>query len=206
MPEKGKFVVSEGASMAGKTTQVNLIKPCLGQGWEFYREPGGTPFGEDMRSAVQQLGRLDVDPVAELLAYSASRAQLIRTVVIPALTVGTNIWLDRYWYSSYAYQGHRVSKEVVRAVTAIATDDLEPDLVLYYDVTPEVTLERMKNKIDLDIHDVKDLDFKRRVRDNYLELAAKYPDIWVVIDASKSIQEVFEDSLRVLQERGIWIP
>lgn len=205
--EKGRFVVSDGVGGGGKTTQLNLIKPCLGEGWQFYREPGGTPFGEEMRYSVQRVDRPeDVHPVAELFAYSASRAQLVHNCVLPALNMGTNVWLDRYWYSTYAYQGQKVDKDLVRSISAVATSGLEPELVLFYDLLPEIALQRNLNKTDLDIHDLKGIDFKRQVRENYLELAIRDPERWVVIDASQSIEDVFQASLRALQERGIWVP
>lgn len=204
---KGKFVVSEGGPMAGKTTQLNLIKPCLGDNWQFYREPGGTPFGEEMRYSVQRVDRPeDVHPVAELFAYSASRAQLVHNYVLPALSMGTNVWFDRYWYSTYAYQGQKVDKDLIRTISAVATSGLEPELVLFFDILPELAEARKTGKTDLDIHDIKGLDFKRRVRDNYLELAIHDPDRWVVIDASRSIEEVFHDSIKALQKHGIWVP
>lgn len=204
---ESKFVVSEGGSMAGKTTALNLLKPHLGENWQFYREPGGSQFGEEMRNAVQRIDRPeDVHPIAELFAYSASRAQLVNQYVLPALGAGINVWLDRYWYSTYAYQGQFMDKKLIRTVSAVATSGLEPDLVLFYDLLPELSQARQAGKIDLDIHDIKGLDHKRRVRDGYLELAIRDPQRWVIIDASKSIEEVFQASLTALQERGIWTP
>ncbi|MFC1626032.1 dTMP kinase, partial [Patescibacteria group bacterium] len=96
---KGKFIVIEGGVGSGKTTKIDLLKKYLGKGWEFYREPGGTEYGEKVRDAVQGLYSYPVDGHAALFGYSAARANLIRGVIIPKLRKGINIVLDRYWYS-----------------------------------------------------------------------------------------------------------
>ena len=103
--KRGKFVVIEGGVGCGKTTQLNLLKKDLKKNWEFYREPGSTEFGEKVRDAVQGLHNYEVEEYASMFGYSAARANLIRGVIIPKLKSGVNILLDRYWYSTYAYQG-----------------------------------------------------------------------------------------------------
>jgi len=199
------FVVVEGGSGVGKTTALKGLKENLTD-WEFYREPGGTPFGELMRDAVQEHKELEIDPVAAFMAYSASRANLIRGVIWPALEEGRKVMLDRYWFSTIAYQGRGegVDKEFIQSLSLRITDGLLPGLVLHYDLLPELALSRKSGCSDEDRYDMKDLDFHRRIYDAYHELAAEYDDIWVMIDASQSPEKVLTDSLSVLEERGLW--
>src|SRR3972149_2492258 len=125
MTKKGKLIVIEGGSGSGKTTQIRYLKKEL-KGWEFYREPGSTTFG-----------------------YSAARANLIRGVIIPKLKKGANIVLDRYWYSTYAYQGtDGASKKTIEKISKIATDGLKPDLVIFYDLDPVVGMKRKAGRKD----------------------------------------------------------
>lgn len=207
MTEKlAPYLIMEGGSMSGKTTQSKLLLPkLLEEGeWQMVREPGGTIFGSEMRHAVQRPDRPEqVHPLAEFFAYSADRTQLAREVIWPALKRGVGVLSDRCWFSSYAFQGQKVAKSFIVDISHEATDNLKPTLVLYYDLLPELAQERMKAKLDLDIHDLKDLDFKRRVRDNYLELATLYPEVWVTIDASQSIDKIFHDTLLVLETHDI---
>jgi len=203
--ERKPFVVIEGGSGSGKTTAVNGIRPKLGD-WRFFREPGGTDFGELVRMAVQDTQGIEIDPLASFMAYSASRANLVRTEIMPVLEglrSGRGVLLDRYWYSSYAYQGGEgVEKEVIVQVSKIVTGGLVPSLVLHYDLVPELAMIRKKGCADLDRYDMRELAFHTRVRESYLELAYKYRDFWRVIDASQPVEAVLSDSLLVLHEFG----
>lgn len=207
MKEKNKpFVVAEGGSGVGKTSAITGIKGNL-PGWRFLREPGGTDFGELMRDAVQQHPELEIDPMAAFMAYSSSRANLVSLEIIPALTGTTEaqgVFLDRYWFASYAYQGsEKVSKAVIVEVSKLVTGGLMPDLVLHYDLLPELAMARKVGCGDIDRYDLKELEFHARVRDAYLELSVQYPDIWKIIDASKTKEEVLADSLAALLEKGV---
>ncbi len=208
MTEKLKpFVVAEGGSGVGKTTAVEGIKKELVD-WKFFREPGGTIYGEAVREAVQSHREWEIDPLAALFGYSAARANLINTEVIPILEdfkPGKGVFLDRYWFSTFAYQGsgEKVDREIIVAVSKIATKGLLPDLVLHYDLLPELAMQRKTGCADADRYDMKEFDFHRRVRDAYLELSVKFPDFWRVIDASKSKESVLADSLSTLREFGM---
>ena len=134
MTEKRPFVVAEGGSGAGKTTAIEGIKQNLPH-WKFLREPGGTEFGNLMRDAVQQRPDLEIHPMAAFMAYNASRANLVNLEVVPVLTGITEaqgVFLDRYWFTSYAYQGsEKVSKAVILEISRVVTGGLMPDLVLH---------------------------------------------------------------------------
>lgn len=206
MERKKPFVVVEGGSGSGKTTAIAGIQPHL-EGWKFFREPGGTPFGDLMRDAVQQHQELNIDPMAAFLAYSSSRANLVNNEILPALLGikrAQGVLLDRYWFSSYAYQGsEKVSKAVIVQISKVATGGLMPDLVLHFDLMPELAIFRKTGCTDVDRYDLKDLEFHSRVRDSYLELSVQYPDTWKIIDASQSKEKVLEDALLALKSGGM---
>lgn len=200
---KGKFIVIEGGLGCGKTTQISLLKKKL-KNWEFYREPGGTKFGEMVRDAVQGLNNYLVDEFAAFLAYSASRANLVRGVITPKLKKGKNIILDRYWFSTYAYQSiGGVSKKEIEEISKIATGNLLPDLVIFYDLDPIIGINRKKGNHDVDRYDVKEIDFHEKVRRNYKELSKKFSKIWVTIDAEKTIEEIHEETYKIIKEKKL---
>jgi len=197
------FVVVEGMSSSGKSTAVRGMDKYLVD-WVKVREPGGTEFGDLIRTVVQQteFGH-PVDPLAAFLGYSASRAQLVSEVIMPQLVDGENVISDRWWYSSYAYQGggEGLDRGFIRAVSLKVTRGLVP-LTLFFDLVPEVVLERRGAKEDLDRYDLQAIDFFARVRQAYLELGEQV-DHWRVIDASQSRDKVVQDCLEVLCEYGL---
>lgn len=197
------FVVVEGMSSSGKSTAVRGMDEYLVD-WVKVREPGGTEFGDLIRTVVQQteFGH-PVDPLAAFLGYSASRAQLVSEVIMPQLVDGKSVVSDRWWYSSYAYQGggEGLDREFIRAVSLKVTRGLVP-LTLFFDLVPEVVLERRGAKDDLDRYDLQAIDFFARVRQAYLELGEQV-DHWRVIDASQSRDKVVQDCLEVLCEYGL---
>ena len=206
--ERGRFVVVEGGVGCGKTTQFGKIYSLVSDYglWIQTREPGGTPFGERIRYTVQDEKAKDVfiHPYASLFAYSAARANLIRGVVIPKINVGTNVLQDRYWYSTFAYQGAEgVSKPLIFLVSAIATRMFKPDLVLHYDLMPEIGMARKRGKGDSDRYDEMESEFHRKVRKNYSQVRGFCPGVWRTIDASGSIDEVFGDTRRILEEFNV---
>lgn len=204
MRKRGKFIVIEGGLGCGKTTQINLLKKVLKKNWEFYREPGGTPYGEKVRDAVQGLNGYEVEEYASMFGYSASRANLIRGVIIPKLNKGKNILLDRYWYSTYAYQSiGNVSKKDIDTISRIATKDLTPDLIIHYDLDPKIAMARKSGKEDTDRYDLKKIDFHKKVRKNYKELSKKVGKKWNTIDASQTIDDVHAETIKLLKEKKI---
>jgi dTMP kinase len=202
--KKGKLLVIEGGSGSGKTTQIRYLKKEL-KGWEFYREPGSTTFGEKMRNAVQALRHgYEVEAYASMFAYSAARANLIRGVIIPKLKKGIDVVLDRYWYSTYAYQGSDgASKKTIEKISKMATDGLKPDFVIFYDLDPVIGMKRKSGRRDSDRYDVKELAFHTKVRRSYRELGKRLGRIWQTVDASKSIDEVRSETLNLLKKYKI---
>jgi len=204
--ERSRLMVLEGGLGAGKTTVKEGLARELGEEWRFYREPGGTEFGEKIRDAVQDNHGYEVTPLGAFLAYSAARANLIAQEVLPILNEGGKVILDRFWYSSYAYQGggEGVDKELIVALSARVVRGLEPDLILHFDLDPEKGMERKVGCDDADRYDLKKRSFHEKCREAYFELAERYPDRWRTIDASQTPDKVLQDSLEVMEEFGLW--
>lgn len=205
--KRGKFVVFEGGPGAGKDTQIKKLLPIIERNQiKCFREPGGTAYGELVRCAVQDIGDYPVHPVAAFFGYSSTRANLVMAEggIVEHLDKGVSVFLNRYWYSTYAYQGAEgIPKKLIRSVSRIATGGLEPNLVLYYDIDPEIGQLRNSQVAYRDRYDVKELEFLNNVRTNYWELANKNPRRWVIIDSSKTIEEVHLATVEILTRRKI---
>jgi len=182
----GRFYVVDGPDGSGKTTQVGRLAQHLrdaGQSVLVLREPGATPVGEAIRDLLLDPDT-DVTPLAEMLLYQAARAQVVETVVRPALRDGTTVLLDRYCYSTAAYQGYGLGLDPgeIRRVSETATGNLEPDHVIFLDLDPEVAFGRLKGSPDR--IEGRPLDYHRRVREGFLAEARRIVPRVTVIDAS----------------------
>ena len=187
------FITFEGPDGSGKSTQIRLLAERLkaeGRDVLMTREPGGTEIGEQIRHVLHDLANTAMQPRAELLLYSAARAQLVGEVIRPHLKRGGLVLSDRFYDSTLAYQGygHGLDLNVLRQIQAFATNDLTPDLTLLFDIDPECGLQRRQtgdgewNRLDAYA-----LEFHHRERDGYLELAAADPNRWVRLDASQDV-------------------
>ena len=183
------FVTFEGGEGSGKSTQVQRLAArlrALGHETVVTREPGGTPLGEGIRALLLDPGRRP-GPLAEAFLMEAARAELVADVIRPSLDSGRIVLCDRYDDSTLAYQGggRRLDAALLQAMNRAATGGLVPDLTLLFDLEPERGLARRAeaagatNRLDRE-----PLEFHRRVRACYLELAAADPARWVVVDAS----------------------
>ncbi len=194
--KRGLFITFEGPEGSGKSTQLALLAQWLrDQGYEVLttREPGGTRIGETIRSLLHDIRFTEMHPRAEILLYSASRAQLVEEVIRPALEAGKVVLCDRYADSTYAYQGYGrgLSLDQLREITDFATGGLRPDLTLYLDLVPEIGLARkVAGKTEMNRLDRERIDFHRRVRAGYLELAGEEPERWRIIAAEESVEAV----------------
>ncbi len=192
----GLFVTLEGPEGSGKTTQLPLLADWLRE--EGYtvlctREPGGTPIGEEIRALLHDPDHDEMTARAEILLYSAARAQHVAERIRPALAAGQIVLCDRFFDSTYAYQGHGrgLPLERLRSITRFATEGLTPDVTLYLDLDPEVGLTRRQaNGKEMNRLDREAMDFHRRVRQGYLALAAEEPRRWITIDAGGSLEKV----------------
>ncbi|MFN8586939.1 MAG: dTMP kinase [Candidatus Eisenbacteria bacterium] len=191
----GLFVTFEGGEGSGKSTQVARLAAhlrALGMDPLVTREPGGTAVAEGVRALLLDPERRPV-PLAEALLMEASRAQLVATVLKPALDAGRICLCDRYADSTLAYQGagRGLDRSMLAAWNDAATLGLKPDLTLLFDVEPALGLRRRSdapgatNRLDRE-----PLDFHERVRACYLELARSEPTRWVTFDASLGTDEL----------------
>lgn len=192
---KGKFITIEGLDGAGKTTQIQLMKEFLernGHRVLVTREPGGTSIGEKIRQIVLDQENQEMSYVTEALLYAASRGQLVKQVIVPALERGETVICDRYVDSSLVYQGwgRSLGIEAVKAINDFATQGLEPDLTLFFDLSPEEGLKRVASRGKGDRLDQEKVDFHHRVYEAYHQLVKKYPQRIQVIRADGDIQSI----------------
>jgi dTMP kinase len=196
----GVFITFEGPDGSGKTTQITLLADHLqsaGHDVLLTREPGGTSIGDQIRGIVHDVANTAMVNEAEILLYSASRAQLVGQLIRPALAQGKIVLCDRYADSTTAYQGYGrgLDLEALRQITLFATGGLTADLTIYLDCPVEEGLKRKRQALMLDAGEWNRLDqetvaFHRRVHQGYLALAAAEPDRWLVLDACRSIEEI----------------
>jgi dTMP kinase len=192
------FVVLEGADGCGKSTQARLLVARLrAKGYQVVatREPGATPAGAVIRSLV--LGEADIDPRTEALLIAADRAEHVAKVIRPALDDGAVVVSDRYIPSSLAYQGvaRGLGVEAVEGLSAAATGGLQPDLVVVFDVGPDVAAGRMTGARD---RLEREPGFQEDVRRAYRELAVSYG--WHLVDGSAPVEEVAEEVWKLVSE------
>jgi dTMP kinase len=189
------FITLEGPEGSGKTHQISGLAQALRQqGYPVLmtREPGGTSIGDQIRSVLFDMKNTDMRPRTEILLFQASRAQLVEQVIRPCLGRGEIVLCDRYADSTLAYQGygHQVDLDELRRVVDFATGGLKPDLTLLLDVEVEVGLKRKVAASEWNRLDAYALDFHRRVRQGYHEMARAEPERWVVIDAGQPPEAV----------------
>ncbi len=201
------FITLEGPDGSGKTTQFHRLDEWLrGRGCNVLalREPGGTAIGEAVREVLLH-HRVDVsmDARAELLLFCASRAQLVAERIEPHLRAGGVVLCDRFADSTLAYQGYGrgLDLALLRSLLAFATRGIGPDLTLYFDVAPEIGLQRRAQGGGVNRLDAESLDFHRRVRQGYVELMAADATRWARIDAAAPLEDVSRATLACVTER-----
>lgn len=200
--KKGIFITFEGADGCGKTTQMNLLADYLkgkGQDVLVTREPGAKGLGEKLREILLNYDG-DVSSVCESFLFLADRAQHIDTIVIPAVNEGKVVLCDRHIDSTVAYQGYGRGLDIqqINMLNNIATSNRKPDLTFVFDIDVETSMKRVGNEKDR--MESAGKDFHNRVRNGYLELAKQEPNRIKVIDATKSIDEIHKEVIRIIQE------
>lgn len=203
MTRSEKFFISvEGVDGAGKSSHIPTIAKALSSlGFEVVetREPGGTPLGEQLRELMLNT---PMTPKTETMLMFALRAQHVEEVIIPALERGAVVVCDRFSDSSWAYQGggKNVHPDILTELEKIAHPDIRPGLTLLFDVPPEVSRQRLgKTGKTPDKFESEDDGFFERVRKKYLARAAGNHRI-KVIDATRSIEEIADETKRIISE------
>lgn len=205
MTNKGKFIVIEGLEGAGKSTAIATVKSWL-QARDHQvvctREPGGTPLAEQLRTLVKQADPAEtIAPETELLLMYASRVQLLRNIIEPALAQGQWVLADRHDMSSRAYQGggRQLGDSLIDTLRKSVLGKTTPDLTLYLDIEPALGLARAAQRGALDRIEQEQLPFFQRTRQKYLEIAKSEPGV-VIIDAGKSLPEVQQALIAALEQ------
>ena len=191
---RGMFITLEGADGCGKSTQAALLAQTLeaaGREVVRLREPGGTPISEKVRALLLDPANAEMVPECELLLYEASRAQLTRQVIEPALARGAVVLCDRYYDSTYAYQagGRELPDDLVNAANALGSCGVAPDRTIVLDLDPALAYARATAG-GADRMEAEGLAFQERVRAAYLRLAAAEPARVRIVDASGEKNEV----------------
>jgi dTMP kinase len=194
------FISLEGIDGSGKSTQAKLLAEALGPETLLIREPGGTGAAERIRELLADPA-LEIDPFAELLLFSAARADLVSRVIRPALEVGRDVVADRFADSSVAYQGgaRELGTSHVLSLTDTVIDGLWPDVTVLLRVDPEVGLDRADGDDRLESEG---LDLQRAVAEAYEEIAQIASDRVVVVDADGSVEDVHERVMKAISDRS----
>lgn len=206
--KKGFLITFEGGDGCGKSTQLKLFVDYLkSKNYDFIvsREPGGTELGEDVRKILLN-SKYNISSTTEFLLFSASRATIVEQVIKPALESGKIVVLDRYYDSSYTYQGYAGNLPIdsVKTITEFAIKGTKPDLTFLLDLSYEDGMKRKSKDeklAELDRMELKGREYHDKVRQGYLKIAHDNPDRVVVIDSAKSKEEIFENIKEIFEKR-----
>ena len=209
--QRGLFITFEGSEGCGKSTQIRLLAERLKQSGApvlTTREPGGTPIGEEIRQLLQfSKANAAMKPETELLLFTASRAQIVRELIAPALAAGTTVIADRFMDSTTVYQGvaRRIDPAAVARINAFAVGDCRPEITFVLDLDGLAARERMARREtpggQPDRMEQEPPEFYENVRAGYLRLAEGEPERVRVIDAEGTVERVAEKVWAVLTEK-----
>ncbi|WP_235847013.1 dTMP kinase [Neobacillus soli] len=204
MKKSGIFITFEGPDGAGKTTIINMVAKQLGNVL-LTREPGGIDIAEQIRRVILDKENTAMDPRTEALLYAAARRQHLIEKVKPALDAGKVVLCDRFVDSSLAYQGYArgLGIDEVWTINQFAIEDLMPELTIYFDIEPEIGLKRINKNKGREINrlDLENLEFHQQVREGYHQLLERFPNRIVKIDASGTMDVVYNKTLQLLEAR-----
>lgn len=203
----GKFITFEGLDGSGKTTAIKKVIQLLNDHIDkknivYTREPGGSQISENIREVILGKDSDGMDKRTEALLYAASRRQHLVEKILPALKEGKIVLCDRFVDSSIAYQGvgRGIDIQAIKDINEFATEGLKPDLTFYFDLTPEEGLKRIKDNRQNETNrlDQEQLSFYYKVRSGYQQIIKNDPKRFILIDASKSVDEIVEDVISML--------
>lgn len=192
----GRFFISfEGIEGSGKSTQARLLYEYLskkGHTVILTGEPGGTEIGLKIRELLLSVEHKGMIPITELLLYNASRVEHIKEIILPAINRGAIVITDRFSDSTIAYQGYGrgIDLNLISSIERAVTGGLRPDITILLDLDVEIGLKRNRGINKTDRLELEDVEFHKKVRSGYLEIAAKEPDRIKLVDGSWSIEEI----------------
>ena len=203
------FITFEGSEGCGKSTQVQRLAARLKRAGVLYlvtREPGGTPIGETIRELLQFAPHGGgMTPQTELLLFEASRSQLVRETIKPALESGLCVIADRFFDSTTVYQGvaRKLDQQIVERLNAFAVGDFVPDITFVLDVAAETARSRLKRTVRRpDRMEQESTEFYDRVRTGYRELAIRDPHRIILIDGARPADEVENEIWEMISNRS----
>lgn len=199
--KNGLFITFEGGDACGKSTQVKLFKEYVAtrkdkDDFVFVREPGGTGLGEKIRELLLSYEEDSPVPKAELLLFLASRAQLFEKVISPAISEGKIVVADRFYDSTIAYQGFAreiFDAEEIFKLNKLILGKFKPNLTFYLKIKPEIAFKRKNSGENLDRMEKEALAFHQKVYEGYQFISKKEKERFVVLDATKSIEELHNE-------------
>ncbi|MCQ2403101.1 MAG: dTMP kinase [Lentisphaeria bacterium] len=207
----GFFITFEGVDKAGKSTQIRLLAKRfqeMGKAVLCTREPGGTPLGEEVRELVMKNRAENIADETELLLFSASRAQLLRERIWPALEEGQVVLCDRFADSTTAYQGYARGMDLafIRQLNQFALGNRWPDLTILLDLTVEESFARLDNVLkataaDSDRFEIEGRRFHEAVRNGFLQIAKENPRRFVTFSAAKPVEELADEIWSAVSRR-----
>ncbi len=202
---KGIFISFEGIEGTGKTIQSKLLYEYLTKkGYELTltEEPGGTRIGLKIRDLLLSVENKGMTSLAELLLYNASRAQHIQEVILPVMNKGAIVITDRFTDSTVAYQGYGrgIDLNIINSLKRMVAADLQPDITILLDLDVEVGLRRNRGINKMDRLELEDVEFHKRVRNGYLDIATKEPERIKLIDASEGIEQVHNRIIKIIMD------
>ena len=204
----GRFVSFEGIEGCGKTTQIALLSDFLtnrGIAHSVTREPGGTAVGEGIRKILLHSETIHLTAAAELLLFYASRSQNILEKIEPSLARGEVVICDRFYHASMAYQGYGrgIPIEFIEKLTDLVCGERRPEITILLDIEPEVGLARARSRNSKRSEDegrfeMEEIPFYTRIRNGYLELAARESNRIQIVAANRSIDAIHKEILEIL--------
>ena len=203
----GQFITFEGGEGSGKSSQINILKSKLiGKGIDVVctREPGGTPSAEILRELVTTGEVNKWEPMTEALLMFASRYEHIKNLIIPSLENGKWVLCDRFYHSTYAYQGlgHGLGLEKMEALKKISIGEIEPDLVFFLDIDPMEGIKRtMGRHTNEDRFEKMDISFHTKLRDAFLGFSKTYSENSIVINAGQEINKISDIIFEEIEKR-----
>lgn len=204
----GLFISIEGPDGSGKTTIAKMVVDKLNsEGYKtlYTREPGGVRIAENIRDIILDVKNTNLDARCEALLYAASRRQHLVEKVIPAINDGYIVISDRFVDSSLAYQGYArgIGIDEVYSINMFAIDKTWPDLTILLDISPSVGLKRIMENRQNEINrlDLEDINFHNKVHQGYEIIKEKYKDRITLVDANKSVDEVFEQVYKLVKNK-----